>query len=74
MRPQQAKEYVVGVMRASRGDNLERARRAFRGLTLKQMDEEYGQSGVPRSEILREYEDQRKRHTEAEIWLDSVET
>jgi hypothetical protein len=74
VRPQQAKEYVVDVMREARGDDLERARRAFRGLTLKQMDEEHGQSGVPRSEILHEYEDQRKRHTEAEIWLDSVKT
>lgn len=39
-----------------RGDDLYRARAAFRGRTPEQMQEQYGQSGRTFAEILRGYE------------------
>lgn len=38
------------------GDDLYRARQAFRGMTPEQMQEQHGQSGLTRAEILAEYE------------------
>lgn len=38
------------------GDNTARARAAFRNFTAEQMQEQYGQSGQTRAQILGDYE------------------
>lgn len=37
-------------------DNLHRARSAFRGLSAQNMQEQYGQSGSTRAQIIADYE------------------
>ncbi len=63
------KEYVLSVMRNAQGDNLERATNAFRGLSPAQMEEQHGQSGQTRHQILEEYHEQRRLHQAAIDWL-----
>jgi len=50
------KTTLLAALRQYRGDNLERARMAFRGLSPEKMDEQYGESGMTRREILEGYE------------------
>jgi hypothetical protein len=49
------KEIAIRALRDARGDNFERAKAAFAGLTDEQMQQEYGQSGRTRAEILADY-------------------
>lgn len=48
-------------------DNLHRARAAFRGLTVEQMGEQYGESGETRAEVVAGYE------CEVERWKRALE-
>lgn len=50
------KEIVLTALRNDRGDDVERARRAFAGLSPEQMAQVYGQSGRTRADILAAYE------------------
>ena len=54
-----AKEKLMHIVRGANGDDLERAERAFRGLTGDQLNEEYGQSGRTKGEILEGYRKER---------------
>lgn len=55
------------------GDDLIRARNAFRGMTPVQMSMDHGQSGRSRAAILNDYEQHDARVKAAIAWLESVE-
>ena len=55
-----AKEKLMQIVECAKGDDLERAERAFRGLTEDQLKEEYGQSGRTKGEILTGYRNERR--------------
>ncbi len=57
--------YIQRAIHDRSGDDLERARRAFNGLSPEQMQENYGQSGRTRQEILDEYVRERALATAA---------
>jgi len=46
------KSFILKVLEWYRGDNLDRAELFFKGMTEDQMQQEYGQSGKTRAEIL----------------------
>jgi hypothetical protein len=50
------KELAIRALENMRGDDAARARSEFRGLTTKQMQEQYGQSGKTRAQVLAKYE------------------
>ena len=50
------RQQIVRMLEQSKGDDLYRARHAFRHFTLEQLHEEHGQSGKTRLQILKEYE------------------
>ena len=49
------KSFIIQCIERARGDDLYRAQLSFKGLTAKEMNEEYGQSGQTRQEILNGY-------------------
>ena len=51
------KTTLLRALSQHRGDDLERARMAFRGLSAEEMGKQYGQPGQTRREILAEYEE-----------------
>ncbi|HEX4841342.1 MAG TPA: hypothetical protein VFV60_04180 [bacterium] len=51
----QTKQIILSALQQYRGDNYERAQSAFSGLTPTQMQEQHGQSGQTRQEILDGY-------------------
>lgn len=63
---------VVRAMSYAKGDNLERAKIAFRGRTDAEMQKQYGQSGETCAHILAEYEQDRKDWQEAMDWLEKL--
>ena len=64
------KEVIKSALRQHEGDDLERAKNAFRHCTQAQMQEEYGQSGKTRAQIVAEYEAHRAEVTTALSWLE----
>ena len=60
-----AKEKLMQIVECAKGDDLERAERAFRGLTGDQLNEEYGQSGRTKGEILEGYRKERREWEQA---------
>ncbi len=72
MTEQEIKEYILKRIRYADGDNLERAQAAFRNLSPEKMQEEYGQSGCTRQEILDEYIAAREKHKKALAWLQNL--
>lgn len=56
-----------------RGDDLYRARAAFRDMTPEKMAEEHGQSGRTRAEIIAEYEAHERKCDDAAALLDKLE-
>ncbi len=66
------KNFVKRAMQNARGDDLERAERAFRGLSAKEMAEQHGQSGRTRQEVLDGYTAHRTAWNNAMAWLDQV--
>jgi hypothetical protein len=62
-------EFVLRALESYKGDNLERARYAFKGCTPEQMRQEYGQSGQTRAQILEGYEHDRQKWQDAYDWL-----
>ncbi len=65
-------EYLRYVMQCAKGDDLERATRAFAGLSPEEMSKEYGQSGRTRLEILNGYKTGREEWESANRLLDSL--
>lgn len=59
------RDYIQRAVHQRSGDNLERARAAFRGLSPAEMAKEYGQSGQTRQQILDGYEQERALATAA---------
>ena len=55
-----SKEKLMRIVQGARGDDLERARHAFQGMTDKEMEKEYGDSGRTRSQILEGYRKERE--------------
>ena len=63
---------LIRIVDGARGDDLERARRAYKGLTPELMALEYGQSGKTCAEILKGYEDERQEWQAARDLLHSL--
>lgn len=57
----QIKQTIITALQNHFGDDYARAQAAFRNCTPDQMNQEYGDSGKTRAEILKEYEDHFKR-------------
>lgn len=51
-----AKTLCIQALSAHRGDNLYRAKSAFVGYLDHEMDEQYGESGMTRRQILAQYQ------------------
>ncbi len=66
------KQFILKQMRGSRPDNFYRAQAAFRGLSDDQMNEQYGQSGRTRREILEGYREHLTEWDAAIAWLEGV--
>lgn len=52
-----------------RGDDLYRAQMAFAGMTDKELNEQHGESGKTRLQIIQEYKDHDRRVAKAIQWL-----
>jgi hypothetical protein len=63
---------AVYALECARGDDLYRARNAFRNCTQAQLDEQYGESGRTRREILAGYEAHEARINAAIEWVKRV--
>ena len=64
--------YIVRVLTDRRGDDLERVRHAFHGLSDVEMEQEHEQSGKTRTQILHECEAQRHLHNEAVSFVNKL--
>ena len=62
---QESYRIIESALRSMMGDDLERARMAFRHCTPEQMKEQYGFSGKTRQEVLDGYEAHRAKLTRA---------
>lgn len=72
MNHEETRRFVLGALENAMGDDLYRAQRAFRGLTSEQMNQQYGESGKTRNEILAEYEAHRDRVQDAMDWVNRL--
>ena len=59
------KDFIIRCIEESRGDDYERAKRAFQNCTPKEMREAYGASSMTRQEILDGYAKRNKKITDA---------
>lgn len=62
-------DFIIAALQLVRGDDLPRARRAFRNCTIEEMMLEYGESGRTRQEILDVYEEHDARVSAAIAWV-----
>ncbi len=58
-------EIIRRAMDNAKGDDLERARRAFGSMNATQLDAPHGESGMTRREILDQYKKHRAEHNTA---------
>jgi hypothetical protein len=65
-------DYILRKIEATRGDDLERAKKFFAEFSEQEMNEQHGQSGRTRREVLKGYEESRALHDEAFAYLMSV--
>lgn len=56
IKPDRIKEIVLSALNSYKGDDVYRARAAFKGFSIIQMGAQHGESGKSRQEILDEYE------------------
>ena len=63
------KELAIRALERMMGDDMARARAAFRNCTPEEMREEYGQSGMTRSQILAGYEEDNAKVQAAIEWV-----
>ena len=54
------KNEILKILNDRKGDDLYRARCAFRNCTPEQMKQEYGESGVTRENLIKEYENKER--------------
>jgi hypothetical protein len=66
------KELAIRALQSMKGDNLYRARAAFRGMTEAQMQEQHGYSGKTRAQVLADYEAHDIKVEAAIAWIRSV--
>lgn len=66
------KAVVLAALRDYRGDDLIRAKMAFKGLSAEEMASNYGSSGESRQTILDDYEDFDRNIVEATKWVNSL--
>lgn len=67
-----AKEKLIKIVEGARGDDLERAERAFGRFSQEQMKEEHGESGRTRAEILDAYKKERNEWNQAYALAKSI--
>jgi len=67
------KQLAIQALEQMRGDDLYRARAAFRNCTPAQMQEQYGESGKTRAKIIEGYEAYESRIDAAIAWVKSKE-
>jgi len=60
-----AQKKLLLIVERTRGDDLERAELAFRGLTKEQLAQEYGESGRTKGEMLDIYRKERREWEQA---------
>lgn len=72
LRPNDHKSLILESLQRMKGDDLYRARAAFKGLTPEQMKEQHGYSGLTRQEILDGYEAHEARVDAAINWVKSI--
>lgn len=72
MNKQAAAKRLRGIVFNARGDDLERAQWAFRGMPLEGMQAKYGQSGQTRQTILDGYVQDRAEWGEASAFLEEL--
>ena len=65
------KQLAIRALSQMKGDNLARARSAFRNKTPEQMQEQYGQGGRTCAEILAEYESYEAEVDAAIAWVEA---
>ncbi len=65
------KELTLRTLHNARSDDTYRAKAAFRGLSAKEMTENYGQSGKTRQQIIDEYETSDRQYDAAIAWVES---
>jgi len=63
------KDKLLSIVNNAKGDNLERAEMAFRGLSDEQMKKQHGASGNSRQEILDGYKKEREEYNAARDFL-----
>ncbi len=66
-------ELILAALMQYKGDDLQRARAAFRNGSPAFMSEEHGQSGMTRAELLASYEDRDARVDAAIGWVLGIE-
>ena len=62
-------DLAIRALQNMKGDDLYRAKRAFSGYTQREMQEQHGQGGKTRQQILDEYEAHNRRVDEAIAWV-----
>lgn len=67
------KDFIRRAIQNAKGDDLERAEDAFRGMSDDELDRQYGQSGQTRREILDGYREYRKEWAAAMAWLEKID-
>jgi hypothetical protein len=65
------RDLAIQGLKRMKGDDLHRARAAFRNYTPEQMQKEYGQSGDTPAQILADYEAYERKIDEAILWVTS---
>ena len=68
-----ASEKLRRIVDAARGDDLERATRAFAGMTSAALDEPHGESGKTRREVLDGYRRERQEWNRAKLLAESLD-
>ena len=69
---QERADYIRRQLSNAGGDDLERAECAFRGMSEKELDQQYGQSGNTCREILDGYRKKRQLHKESMDYLEGL--
>ena len=67
----QIKKRLLRALSQHQGDDLARARLAFRGMTPEQMQEPWGQSGRTKQQVLDEYETHEAEISTCAEWVRS---
>lgn len=63
------KALILRVMQEQRGDGLYRAEQAFRNCSPKEMQQEYGASGITKADLLARYRKHHDAFSEAIEWV-----